>query len=133
MPSPASENGLGDAVRSVSEHAVALGRLEVRLAKEEVREKLASLGLAAVLALVGVVLALFGIGFALAAAAAGLDEILPMWLSLLIVGVALFVVAGLLSVLARRAARRGQPPVPKQAIDEAKATKEALQEQRAAG
>jgi thiol:disulfide interchange protein len=133
MPSPASDNGLGDAVRSVSEHAAALGRLEVRLAKEEVREKLASLGQAAVLALVGVVLALFGIGFALAAAAAGLDEILPMWLSLLIVGVALFVVAGLLSVLARRSARRGQPPVPKQAIDEAKATKQALQEQRAAG
>jgi uncharacterized membrane protein YqjE len=131
MPNRAAENGLGDTVRAVSEHATALARLEVRLAKEELREKLSRLGIAAGVTAAALVLVLFGIGFLLAAASAGLDETLPQWLSLLIVGGALVILAALLGAIALRSARRGQPPVPKRAIDEAKETKRALQEQRA--
>jgi hypothetical protein len=51
---------------------------------------------------------------------------LPVWLALLIVGVALLLVAALLGLLAVRSLQRGTPPVPKQAIDEAKLTTQVL-------
>jgi hypothetical protein len=133
MSSRASENGLGEAARSVSEHASALARLEVRLAKEELRDKLYRLGGAAAFGVLGLVLALFALGFGLAAASAGLDEVLPAWLSLLVVAVALVGLAGLLIWFALRAARQARPPVPERAIDEAKKTKRALQQPRAVG
>src|SRR5436305_344863 len=66
------------------------------------------------------VLALYGLGFGLAAAAAGLDTALSTWLSLLIVAVALFLVVGLLALLGIGSLKKGAPPVPEQAIDEAK-------------
>jgi hypothetical protein len=126
MPSPESENGVAAALRSVSEHAVALARLEVRLAREEMRRKAASLGAAAGLGLAGGIFALFALGFGLAAGAVGLDAVLPLWLALLVMGAALLALSGVLVLLAAQAARRGTPPVPEQALDEAKQTKRAL-------
>lgn len=131
MPSHASDDGLGAAVRSVSEHAVALARLEVRLAKEELRAKASRLGGAAGLAAAAALLALFAVGFVLAAAAAGLDEVLPLWASLLVVGGAIAAVAGVLVALALGLARKARPPVPEQAIDEVKQTTRALRQGQA--
>jgi hypothetical protein len=45
---------------------------------------------------------------------------------LLIVTLLLFVLTGLLGLLARGAIKKGTPPVPEQAIEEAKLTTEAL-------
>ena len=77
----------------------------------------------------GVAAALFGLfmlGFALATIAAAFATFLPWWLALLIVTVALLLLAGLLGLLALGAIKKGSPPVPEQAIQEAKLTTAAL-------
>jgi hypothetical protein len=72
------------------------------------------------------VLALFGIGFALAAGAAALMTVLSTWLALLVVAGGLFILVGLLAMLGLGALRKGAPPVPEQAIAEAKLTTQAV-------
>ena len=118
--------GFGAAAKQVAEHASALARLELELAGLELKRKLAALGLGVGLGLGAVVFLLFMLGFALATVAAALATFLATWLALLIVTAFLLVVAGLLGFLAMRAIRRGTPPVPQQAIREAKLTTEAI-------
>src|ERR671933_1535048 len=136
MPTPetetqaahANENagGVGPAAKQVAEHASALARLELELAKLELTRKVASLGKGIGLGLAAAVLSLFMLGFLLAAGAAGLDTLMPTWLALLIVGGALLLLVGLLGMLALGAIKKGTPPVPEQAIREAKLTQSAL-------
>jgi membrane protein len=117
--------GLGDAAKQVAERASTIARLEARLAAVELKQKLASLTLGIALGLGAAILVLFGLGFLLASAAAGLATALPLWASLLIVGGALVLVAGALGLAALKLFRSGTP-VPEQALAEAKLTKEAL-------
>jgi hypothetical protein len=72
------------------------------------------------------VFALFGLGFALATVAAALATFLSTWLALLIVTGALFLLVGALAAVGIAVVRKGTPPVPEQAIAEAKLTTEAL-------
>lgn len=116
----------GTAAKAVSEHASALARLEMRLAALELKQKLAALGLGVGLALGAGIVALFAFGFALATGAAALATIFSTWLALLIVTGALLLLAMTLGVLALRAVKKGTPPVPEQAIAEAKLTTEAV-------
>jgi hypothetical protein len=127
MPTHGTENGgLGGAAKQVAEHASALARLELELAKLEVGRKIAALGLGIGLGLGAAVLAVFAVAFLLAAAAAGLATVISTWLALLIVGAALFLVSGLLGMLALASIKKGTPPVPEQAIREAQLTQTAL-------
>ncbi len=129
MPTQETETagpGLGAAAKGVAEHASAIARLELELAAMEVKEKLAALGLGIGL-LVGALLVLvYGLGFLFATITAALATFLPVWLSLLIVTLFLFTVAGALAFLGFKKVQRGTPPVPTQAIDEAKLTTQAL-------
>ena len=118
--------GLGDAARQVSQHASALVRLEIELATLELKRKIAALAVGIGLGLGAVVALLYALGFLLATVAAGLDAFMPRWLALLVVTLVLLVTAAVLGKLALGAVRRGSPPVPKQAIEEAKRTSEAL-------
>ena len=68
----------------------------------------------------------YGIGFGLAAIAAGIATATSVWLALLIVTLGLVLVAGVLAVFAVRAIKKATPPVPEQAIAEAKLTTEVL-------
>jgi hypothetical protein len=120
------EPGLGAAAKDVAEHASAIARLEIELAKLEVKKKLAALGLGIGLLAAAVAIGLYGIGFLFATITAALATFLPVWLSLLIVTLVLFGAAALLAFLGVRSIDRGSPPVPKQAIDEAKLTSQAL-------
>jgi hypothetical protein len=127
MPTRETERpGIGSAAKEVAEHASALARLELELAGLELRQKVGSLARGTGLGVGAAVIALFAIGFGLAAAAAGLAVVLDTWLALVIVFAALLLVAGVLGMLALGALRRGTPPAPKQAIEEAKLTTEAL-------
>jgi Putative Actinobacterial Holin-X, holin superfamily III len=72
------------------------------------------------------VLLLFALGFGLATIAAGISTALPWWAALLIVTVGILLVAGLLGLLGVRSIKKGTPPVPEQALTEAKLTTEAL-------
>ena len=118
--------GVGTAARQVSEHASALVRLELELASLELKRKLAALGVGIGLGVGAAVLALYGLGFLFATLAAALDSFMPRWLALLIVAILLFALAGLLGKLGLGRVKRGSPPIPKQAIEEAKRTSEAL-------
>ena len=118
--------GLGAAAKGVAEHASAIARLEVELASLELKKKAAELGLGIGLFLAAAAVAFYGIGFVFATIAAGLAEFLPVWLSLLIVTLLLFAVAAVLALVGNQRVKRGTPPLPQQAIDEAKLTSEAL-------
>jgi hypothetical protein len=127
MPTPETETtGLGTAAKLVAEKASAIARLELELAAMEIKKKVAALGLGIGL-LVGALLVLvYGIGFLFATIAAALATFLPLWLSLLIVTAFLFVVTGVLAFVGVKKVQWGTPPVPQQAIDEAKLTTQAL-------
>jgi Putative Actinobacterial Holin-X, holin superfamily III len=132
MHTPADERdrGLQAAVHDVAERARALTRLEVELASLELRRKTAAFGTGAALIAAGGVLALFAVGFLLATAAAALATVVPTWSALLVVGGTLLVVAAVLVAIGTSRLRRGVPPVPEQALEEAKLTGAALAKAR---
>ena len=78
------------------------------------------------LAIAAAFVALYGVGFLLATAAAAFATFLPTWLSLLIVSLVLLAASGVLAAVARSRIRRGTPPMPEQAIEEARRTTEAI-------
>jgi hypothetical protein len=126
MPTPAAENGLGAAVKQVAERASSLARLEVELALLELKRKVVALGIGIGLVIGAGLFVFFALGFGLLTAAAALATVVSTWLALLIVTAGLLVLAGLLAMLGLRSLRKGTPPVPEQAIAEAKKTTEAL-------
>ena len=69
---------------------------------------------------------MLAIGFGLATIAAALATVVSTWLALLIVTGGLFVLVAVLAVIGIRLVSKGTPPVPEQAIAEAKLTTEAL-------
>jgi uncharacterized membrane protein YqjE len=120
------EHRLGPATKNVAEHASALVRLELELAALELKRKVKKLAMGIVFGLVAALLLLFALGFGLSAAAAGIATATSTWLALLIVTGGLVVLAGLLGMLALSSLKKGTPPVPEQALREAKLTTEAL-------
>jgi Putative Actinobacterial Holin-X, holin superfamily III len=130
MHTPVTENGqragLGRAVKEVTERLSSIVRLELQLAQLELQNKISSLGMGIGLAVGALVFGLFALGFLFATIAAGLATVLPTWLSILIVTVFLALVTLILGLVARSAIKKGTPPVPQQAIEEAKLTTSAL-------
>jgi uncharacterized membrane protein YqjE len=118
--------GFGESAKSVAEHASALVRLELELAALELKRKVVSLALGIGLGVGAAVLLLFGLGFGLAAVAAAIATAVSTWAALLIVTGGLVLLAALLGALALRAIKKGTPPVPEQALREAKLTGDAL-------
>jgi hypothetical protein len=118
--------GLGAAAKQIAERSSNLVRLELELAAIELKTKASALAVGIALGVVAVVVLLYALGFALAGGAAGLATVLPTWAALLVVAGLLVAVAILLALFAAGAVRRGTPPVPQQAIEEAKITSEAL-------
>ncbi|HVU76674.1 MAG TPA: phage holin family protein [Gaiellaceae bacterium] len=127
MPTHAEANGgVGGAAKLVAEHASSIAKLEVELALMEVKKKVVALGIG-IGALVGAgVLSLFLVGFLWATVAAAFATFLPWWLSLLIVTGIIALAIGGLVLLGVGALKKGSPPVPEQAITEAKMTTAAL-------
>jgi len=119
--------GLSGAARRVADHARSFVRLELQLAASELKQKVVALAAGIALVVLAGVLLLYGLGFAFAAAATAIAKAVPMWAALLIVGGGLALFSGLLAVVGVTLLRRGAPPVPEQAIAEARLTTEALQ------
>jgi Flp pilus assembly protein TadB len=125
-PETAENAGLGAAAKQVAEHASAVARLEVELASLELKRKVTNLGLGIGLAVAAGLFALYALGFGLAAAAAALALVVDTWLALLIVFGALLLLALVLGLIGLNRIKRGTPPVPEQAIEEAKRTQAVL-------
>lgn len=128
MPTPVTEQngGVGGAAKSVAEHASAIARLELELAALELKKKVVALGVGIGMGVGAAIFGLFGLAFVFATIAAALATFLATWLALLIVTLFLFMLSGGLGLLALGRIKKGTPPVPQQAIREAKLTTEAL-------
>jgi uncharacterized membrane protein YqjE len=118
--------GFGATAKNVAEHASALVRLELELAALEIKRKLGSLAVGIGLGLAAAVLLVFALGFGLASAAAAIATATSTWVALLIVTGGIVLLALVLGALALRAIKKGTPPVPEQALREAKLTTQAL-------
>jgi uncharacterized membrane protein YqjE len=128
MQAPTTEknSGLGATARLVAEHVSSLFRLELELAQLELKKKVTNLGVGIGLAVAAVVFAFYGLGFLFATIAAGLAPAVASWLAILIVTIGLFLVAAILALIAKNRIEKGTPPIPEQAILEAKLTTEAI-------
>jgi uncharacterized membrane protein YqjE len=122
------DRSVADLVRQVTELVPQLVRAELALAKAELTEKGKRAGFGAGLFGGGGALAFYGLGALVAAAALGLAEVLPGWLATLVVAVLLFLMAGVLALVARSQVRRAVPPVPEQAVQSARLDVEAVKE-----
>ena len=128
MPDNDPNQNLATSVTEITEKVSLLVREEIELAKAEVSEKVNSIikalvvgGLAGIFAVVGLLFLLHG------AAWFFYDYIFDhvVW-GYLIVALTLFVLGGLAGWLAARWFKKGSPPVPAMAIDEAKAIQATL-------
>jgi amino acid transporter len=114
------------AVRDVGDHAKTLAKLELELAALELKGKVAAFGVGIALLVAGAILGLLGLGFALATVAAALATFLPTWLALLAVTIGIFLLTAVLAFAGLRGIKKATPPLPEQAIREAKKTTEVL-------
>ena len=118
------------AIQEISDRATALVREEIELAKAEVSAKVNKLIRAVVVATVAGVFAVFGLAVLLNGFAWLLYELVfpanAIYWGFFVVAGALFVLAGLAAFLAARWFKRGTPPTPDMAIDEAQRIRETL-------
>ena len=121
-----AQAGLGATAKEVAERASALVRLELELAQLELKRKAANLGIGIGLTVAAAIFALYAIGFLFATIAAGLATAMSTWLALLIVTLGLVVIGTILGLVGVSRIQKGTPPVPDQAITEAKLTTDAL-------
>ncbi|HET8814556.1 MAG TPA: phage holin family protein [Solirubrobacterales bacterium] len=129
-PPPPDDRSLADLVVEVSENASTLVREEIELAKAEVSEKVgkilrgSAIGVAAgVFTFLALILIMHGIAWVLA------EELFDgkAWPGFFIEAALFLLIAALAGFIASKALKSGAPPVPEQAIEEAKKTKEMLE------
>lgn len=131
MPTPGVEqrnDGVGGAAKQVAAHASAIAKLELELAGLELKKKVGALGIGVGLSVAAGLFAFFMLAFLLAALAAALATFLDTWLALLIVAAGLGLLTLMLGLVGLGKFKKGSPPVPEQAIREAKLTSEAIKQ-----
>jgi hypothetical protein len=123
-----STSELGKAVQEVSEKASLLVREEIALAKAELTEKISGLVKGAAVGAAAGVFILAGLIYFLHFIALLLADLLgdTWWLGYLIVAGTLFLLGGLAGFLAARFFKKGSPPIPQMAIEEAQLIKQTL-------
>lgn len=109
-PASRGERPLGTVVASAVDGLRTLVRKHVELAKVEASEAASVRAQGAGMFAVAGVVGMYAIGFAAAAAAAGLAVALPVWASILIVALLLLIVAGALALIGRRTLRTAPSP-----------------------
>ncbi len=120
---------LGKAIQEVSEKAALLVHEEIELAKAEVLGKLKSLARGAAIGAAAGVFILAGLIYFLHFVALALADLLGAnpWVGYLIVSGTLFIVAALAGFVAARLFKKGTPPTPQMAIEEAQLIKQTIQ------
>jgi uncharacterized membrane protein YgcG len=131
---PQSNNtqNIAQAIQEVSDRAQLLVREEIELAKAEVTAKVSKLIKGAVVGIAAGIFLIFGLfllldGFAwLAYWAIPFPDGQWFW-GFFVVAAVLFLLGALAGLIAARAFKRGAPPTPEMAIDEAKRIRETVQ------
>jgi uncharacterized membrane protein YqjE len=128
-PPEQSEKSVGELVFDVSERTSTLIREEIELAKAEISEKVSQLIRGSVVGVVAGIFLFFALILIMEGVAWLLNDLVfdNFWLGFF-VEAALFILIGVVAVLvAVRAFKKGAPPTPDQAIEEAKLTRERLE------
>ena len=124
------DRSVGELVLDVSERTSILIREEIELAKTEVTEKATELIKGSIVGIAAGVFVLVALAMLMHAIAWGINDLLgiesAVWVGFLIEAGFWLLVAALAGLLAYRAVRKGSPPKPAMAIEEAKQTKETL-------
>jgi hypothetical protein len=131
-PKDTAEKTLGDIVSDVSEKASLLVQEEIELAKAEVTQKVSSLGKGAAIAGAAAVFLVFAITMFFHGLAWLIDDLFDwnsIWPGFMIVFALLTVLAIISALIAQRLFKRGAPPTPDLAIEEAKRTRAELEAQ----
>jgi uncharacterized membrane protein YqjE len=128
-----AEKSLGDVVNDVSTKASLLVREEIELAKTEIAEKAKSLGKGVAVAIVAGVMAVFALIYLFQALAWFFNDLFETvntspWLGFIVVFGILILLAGLAGMLGVRWIKKGSPPTPNLAIEEAKRTRAEIME-----
>jgi uncharacterized membrane protein YqjE len=130
-PRPEVPQNIATAITEISERATLLVREEIELAKAEVSEKATKLikgavvGVAAgVFVVMALVMALFGFAWLLYYALPG-SEFTYFW-GFFAMAVILLLLGAVAGLLAAKAVKKGSPPVPNMAIDEARKIRETV-------
>ena len=123
-----AEKSLGDVVNDVSTKASLLVREEIELAKTEIAEKAKSLGKGVAVAIVAGVMVVFALIYFFEALAWFFNDLLGTvtsspWLGFIIVFGILFIIAAIAGYVGLRWIKKGAPPTPDLAIEEAKRTR----------
>ena len=133
-PATDAEKSLAEIVGEVSRKSTLLIREEIELAKAEVTLKAkrlaggaAAAAIAGVFAVFALIFFLHGLAWFFADLIGGVG-LLQIWLGFLITAAVLVLLGAVCGALALRFFRRGIPPTPQLAIDEAKKTRAAIGE-----
>jgi uncharacterized membrane protein YqjE len=131
-PQDSGDKSLGAIVAEVSEKASQLVREEIELAKAEVTSKLSKLTKGAVIAAAAGVFFVFGITMLFHTLAWLLNDLnnWDPWAGFAIVTALLFILGILAGLLAFRLFKKGAPPTPDMAIEEARRTRAELESQK---
>ena len=116
------QESLAASVADIRARGQRLAQLHLELLRSELKEKGRKVGTAAGLFLGAGLLALYAIGFALATIAVALALVMPWWLAMLIVTLALFLVVAIMILVGRGIVRKLQNAPPDKALAEAKVT-----------
>jgi uncharacterized membrane protein YqjE len=126
---PKGDRKLGELVFDVTEGVSGLVREEIQLAKAEVSEKAGKLARGAVVGIAAGVFAFLALILVMEGIAWLLNEEVfngKTWPGFFIEAAAFLLVAALAALIAYKAVKAGSPPIPTQAIEEAKLTKDTL-------
>jgi uncharacterized membrane protein YqjE len=126
---PKDERKLGELVFDVTEGVSSLVREEIQLAKTEVAEKAGKIAKGAVVGISAGVFAFLALILVMEGIAWLLNEEVfngKTWPGFFIEAAVFLLLAALAALIAYKAVKAGSPPMPTQAIEEAKLTKETL-------
>ena len=129
-PRDSADKSVGELVFEVSERTSTLLREEIELAKAEIREKVTTLIRGSVVGLVAGVFAFLALILIMHGVAWLLDDLFfsdNIWAGFFIEAAFFLLLAAAGGLFAYRAVQSGAPPVPEQAIEEAKRTREMLE------
>ena len=128
MPEPTSE--MARAIQDVTEKAQLLVREEIALAKAEMTEKVSKLLKGAIFGIVAGVFAVFALIYLVNALAWGFNDLLDvtsaLWAGFLITGGLILLLGIIAGLIAMRFVKKGSPPTPQMAIEEAQLIKSTL-------
>jgi uncharacterized membrane protein YqjE len=121
---------LARAIQDVTQRAELLVREEVALAKAEMTEKVTKLIKGAIFGIVAGVFAVFALIYLVEALAWGINDVLDVstavWVGFLIAGGLILLIGIIAGLIAMRLVKKGSPPTPQLAIEEAQLIKGTL-------